>query len=375
MALQPSRWKPPPEARAILLWLLATRAALLLVGVLSRLTPQPHWPKRRVWMYSEHLWLDLWGVWDSGVYLHIARSGYPDPSQPLPQPIYNHFPLYPLLMRLLGAGLGDLYLAGLLISNAALIGACFVLYRLARLDADERTALASVRFLLLMPVAFVLSGVFTEALFLLLLLSCFYFARQQRWLLAGVCGFFLMLTRLIGLAALPCLLYEYLRARRFRLREVRVDVLALLLLPAGLGLYCLYLDWLCGDPLAILHAQVTRTGGLKNPLAVLLWEEGIKDFYDEFCRWYAVVHLVLLSLFARKLGFSYWLFGMLALLVPILGGAVEGVPRYTLVVFPLPLLLARLLRDQAADQAATIGLALFQGFLMVYWSHGSHLVI
>ena len=68
---------------------------------------------------------------------------------------YALFPLYPLLIRALGAVLGAVYLAGIAISNASLVRAAVLLYRLARLDRDAAAAERSVKHLLLLLTAFV----------------------------------------------------------------------------------------------------------------------------------------------------------------------------------------------------------------------------
>jgi hypothetical protein len=50
--------------------------------------------------------------------------------------------------------------------------------------------------------------------------------------------------------------------------------------------------------------------------------------------------------------------------------------RYTVVIFPLYIVAARLTRDRPGlDQAVTIALAVLQGFLMGHWVHNSLLVV
>src|SRR5207244_4089316 len=93
----------PPELKAILLLFVTSRIALTLVGVVARLVLGPFHPKRPRWIYSQHLWLDLWGVWDTDYYLRIAEHGYSDPLQPAARSDSAFFPLYPLLIRAFAA--------------------------------------------------------------------------------------------------------------------------------------------------------------------------------------------------------------------------------------------------------------------------------
>jgi uncharacterized protein YqgC (DUF456 family) len=96
--------------------------------------------------------------------------------------------------------------------------------------------------------------------------------------------------------------------------------------------------------------------------------------YNFFSGFLAFVSLVLLTLFYQKVGFSYWLLGVYSILIPLTTGTVVSMPRYTLVLFPLYLLAAKLIKNNDVDQALTIGFALLQGFLMALWSNGFYLM-
>ena len=77
--------------------------------------------------------IDVWARWDSGWFLRIAEHGYHAGAEPA------FYPLYPLLVRLLGPVFGGHYvLAGLLVSLAASLGAFYLLHHLAeaRLGMD-----------------------------------------------------------------------------------------------------------------------------------------------------------------------------------------------------------------------------------------------
>jgi Gpi18-like mannosyltransferase len=130
------------ELRYILLLFFSTRIILTLIGVLSRILLEPYHGKEYVWIYSDKLWMDIWGVWDTGWYLGIAANGYSATAIAIlgNQANYNFFPLYPLFMRLLGYVTRDNYLSGIIISNVALLVSCIFLYKLVELDEDRDTA-------------------------------------------------------------------------------------------------------------------------------------------------------------------------------------------------------------------------------------------
>src|SRR3989440_11271659 len=179
------------------------------------------------------LW-QAWNRWDSLHYSYLATHGYTDWWRTV------FFPLFPLLERGLALLTHDPFIAGLIISNVAGLGMLVVLYRLVEEDFDSERAYRTALYLSVFPAAFFFAAAYTEALFLLLALLSFYYMRQGSWWLAGVFGFFAMLTRSTGLLLLLPFCYEYLRQHQFKLRTIRFDVFGGALIGAGLGLFMLY---------------------------------------------------------------------------------------------------------------------------------------
>ena len=180
--------------------------------------------------------LGCWQRFDTLWYLRIATQGYaPDDGSTV------YFPLYPLLIRVLGEVFLDNYLvAALVISNVAYIGVLFCLYELTEYEFGGASARRSTLYLAIFPTAFFFLAAYTESLFLLLTLAAFLCARDKRWWLAGALGFLASLTRLQGVVLLPPLLYMYLRDREFRLSRLGPELMALLLFPGGALLFIAY---------------------------------------------------------------------------------------------------------------------------------------
>jgi hypothetical protein len=367
--------KPFSELIDILMLFLVSRGILTIIGVISltligrQAASKDHLP---------YLWLDVWGQWDTGWYLDIAKNWYSAELRgPEHYANYAFFPLYPTLMKLFGGLINSPYIAGLIISNAALLGGAFLLYKFVLLDHDRDIALNSVKYLFLWPTSFVLSSVLTEGLFLLLLVASFYSMRKNAWLNAGMIGFFLSLTRVIGICFSLPLLYEYMKARRFSLRAIRPDILALALVPAGLLLFSAYNYYLTGDFLAFVHIQSTGWGRqMANPLKTLLYGmAGIRaNLSDIVSAWFTGFVLTTLVIFYRKIPLSHWLFCLVAIFIPLSGG-LASMPRYLAVLFPLFILFAQLGKDRRTDLALTVFFAVLQGCLMVFWSIGNTLII
>lgn len=188
-----------------------------------------------------------WDQWDSKWLLKVATEGYQDPNATA------FFPLYPMLVRAVDAVLpGGVLPPALIVSNAAMVGALAVLYRLVERDFSRDLADRTTWYLVAFPTAFFLAVGYNESLFLLLSLTCVYLLRDGRWWLAGLAGGLAATTRSVGVLLLVPFAWEYLRQHG---RKPRVDLLAAALIPAGLGAYMLYTWSALGDPLAFMHAQ------------------------------------------------------------------------------------------------------------------------
>ncbi len=153
--------------------------------------------------------LSVWQRFDANWYLKIAQRGY---SSDDGSTVY--FPLYPLLIRVVGALVGNSMLSALLISNLALIGALAMLYRLSEALFGATSARRAVAYGLLFPTAFFLQVAYTEALFLFLTLAAFDFARRDQWIVAAILGVLSALTRLQGVLLIVPLAYLFWQQSR-----------------------------------------------------------------------------------------------------------------------------------------------------------------
>ena len=113
--------------------------------------------------------------WDSVWYLTIARDGYAHIRERM-----AFYPLYPLLMHVLGWVVRSDLVAGVLISLVAFAVALALIQRLVALDFGDEVATTTVLLIAFCPVSFFLSAVYTEPLFLALSVGCIYAARRER---------------------------------------------------------------------------------------------------------------------------------------------------------------------------------------------------
>ena len=366
------------EVKLVGAWLVATRTVLWGVGLVSREILQPFLPVQEPGApFTTNQALAVWGHWDTRWYLDIARRGYS--AEPIPETgeaNYAFFPLYPLLVRALAVFLGDVYLAGLIVSNASLLVAGILLYRLTAFEDDEVTARRAVKYLFLLPTAFVFSGVLSESLFVAVSVGAFYATRRNRWWLAGLLGGCAALSRPQGVLLILPLAWLCFADRDRRQRWL--DYLPpLVLVPAGLAGWVAYTWSLTGDPLAFVNVQRAWRKVPSNPAEVLV--QGLLAHAPQLRvgAWFGAVARALAFSFWRLLGFPYFLVCLAAVLPALSSGwtSLYSTPRYVASAWPLAILFAKLGRRGEVDGVAAASLALLQGFLMVFWSNGSRMVM
>lgn len=298
-----------------------------------------------------HVFWDIFARYDSGWYYTIAHDGYRYiPGQ---QSNLAFFPLYPMMMRGVGTLLGGeqhhYYLAGMLISRVAFVGALTLLYVLARLDLDREGAQRAVLYIAVFPFSFFYSRVYTESLCLLLSLAAVWLFRTRRWELGGVAGGLAALTRVNGILLLiPMALLALTSRPTTRGQWLRAGV-GLASVAIGLGVYCAYAYHIAGSPFAwadAIRAWNYQPGSAPWMPLIALARQLVNRPY-EFLAFepngpYDTLNGVTAGLVVLTIPFVWHRFGapygmhMLAnLWLPLSSGEFEGLGRYCSVLFPL----------------------------------------
>lgn len=373
-------WACSPASRWVWVPLLAvgvTRLAIVLAGLASlALLPDSTTPPPYHLRGQANPVIDILGSrWDTGFYVSIAEEGYRYQGVPLPSVPF--FPLLPLLMRLGALVTGDVVTAGVLLSNVFLLLAAMLLYRLVEGEFGQSIAGRSVWFLLIFPMAFFGSAIYTESLFLLCTIGSFYAARRQRWGWAGLLGVAAASTRLVGVIMAPVLLVEWWMQRSVarsgdrpqqndggvawsgdrpqqRGAERWRGLVAAALAPLGTLAYMLYLQVTFGDPLAFVHGTASwdRT---PRPLPELIggllqapaggWGQAIASGAFPLNDWIDLLAVAaFIALGTVLLAQDRWsegLFVVLGALIPLYSGLLMSQRRYMWVLFPAFILLAR----------------------------------
>jgi len=285
---------------------------------------------------------------DGSHYLNIAQNGFGLHEQAF-------FPFYPELIKFLTPIFGgkDL-LAALFISNFSFLIFLFVFYKLIIIDYDDKIAKRTIIFLLIFPASFFLTMVYSESLFLMLLLGCFYAGRKGKWLIAGILGGLASYTRIVGIFIFPALIFEWFDQHRgFSLKKSFLSILPLFLIPLGLFKYMAFLNEKYHDPLMFIHVQSAFGAGGTNGRMILIYQVfwrylkmilETKIYYSYFTVWLELltaIGFLVLIIFAykRKIRVSYIIFSVFSYLIPSLTGTFLSLPRFALSLFPCFILL------------------------------------
>lgn len=290
--------------------------------------------------------------WDAGWYASIVQHGYTLTSG---QNSIAFFPLFPLLVRLAVGpfSMHWMYLAGVLVTNLALLGALFAVWIYAESYGGRRLARRALLLLAIFPTSFFFSVAYSESVFLLVIAWTLVFLRKGRFAAAGTAGFFAALARPPGLYVGIPFVVDAWQQRSGSWPDLAGKLKWIVLIPAGLAVFMAYLWWRFSDPLLFLTAQGAWNHAREFPLLSI--EQSIRQFImrdgtriaqlmNVVNTSAAVLALVLgVALLRRNLsGGLFVLAGALApLTFPIAGAPSISLARYVVVLFPMFIPLAR----------------------------------
>jgi len=216
--------------------------------------------------------------------------------------------------------------------------------------------------LLSFPASFFLLAVYTESLFLLLVVLFFHLLSKQKFLLAAVVAGLASGTRLVGIflsVALLIELFTYLRGKKIHSYLPTLLVAALISI-SGFVAYAAYLGLKFADPLMFFHVQTMFDNGrsgdslimlpqvLYRYIRILLTVSPASILYLR-ATWELLTFILALSAliyYRHRLRLSALAFCSLAIILPTLSGTLSSFPRYLLVLSPLFIVAAQNLHQK-----------------------------
>lgn len=291
-----------------------------------------------------------WSNFDGIFYIRIAMTNYSQYEQAF-------FPLYPLLIRFFTPLFANNPIfTGLIITNTAFLLALIVLHKyLKLLDYSQSYVKWFIAFLVAYPLSFYFGVMYTESIFLLLLLSCLYFLHKRNFIMVFIGGYLAGLTRINGIFLLiPIAFYLIERVRKIEVDKLKAITshIAVMFGPIlGLATYCYYLWKTTGDPFYFFSAQ--EYFGAQRSTQLILFPQVVYRYIKifmtadynfqyfvailEFVFFVAVFCILLIDLYRLVRNKQYNIlriglniFSFANLLLPTFTGTFTSIPRYSL---------------------------------------------
>jgi len=255
-----AKWfSTPSNERTVLAVGIASRVFVLAVAVASNLIFGVSARCAQGCGSPQIPFFNLFSRWDAEYYADIAANGYVSVIAPR----WEFFPLYPIMMRIFGRLLSSIsplelhlavYVAGFAISNVAFLASVNLFYRLsARTTGNMKTALQSAILLSIYPAGVFLSAVYSESLFLLLMVGSLLCWLKGKRIRSGVLGFLAVLTRPVGVLLTVPYVCDSLTDSSIR-KSARA-YLSIAIVTAGYLSFMAYSQLMTGTPFANFAAE------------------------------------------------------------------------------------------------------------------------
>lgn len=288
--------------------------------------------------------IDLRVHWDSFWYLKIAREGY----EYIPGQLSSiaFFPLYPLLIRAIsGIPLIQPALAGWFISTISLGVGLIFLYKLVKKFHPSIDPLEPVVLFLIFPTAFFLNSVYTESLFLAISIIFFYYLLQKKFVTAAIFLTLASLCKINGLFLLAPFSFEYLKTYGLK-KFFNVNLFSFIIAILGILILITYQYIQFNEPLAFLKAQMEW--GRKFVFNPEHFQFTTSASYANLSTdlIFLAVSIATGILLLRYSKASYGIYILFATLAAISTGTLMSISRFTLILFPIFILVASLKNQQ-----------------------------
>ena len=318
-----------------------------------------------------------WKRWDATHYLNIAQNGYTAYGED--RFLIVFFPFYPALIALFQLVFRDYLISAFIVTGISSLALGLIFRELVRLDYSERIAQFAVLFLFIFPTSYFLHIPYTESLFLTLCVGCFLAARKRSWILVGILGGLACLTRINGLILLPALAFEIWEEYR-ETKSFNKKWLVLLLIPFGFGIYLWINYYVTGSPTMFMVHQREHWFRYFRPPWEGIWETFKKIYNDKpaSAQMTGVQELLFvgIGLFATIVGWrhlrnSYRVWMVANWLLFVSTSFVLSVPRYTLVMFPIFILMSlAAVKNWWANVLFTVWSILFLAVFTIQFARG-----
>lgn len=359
----------------VVIWLMVVNVFALAVHNRFNLNPDTAytWITPRSFPTSQS-WdlVDLHGRWDTYWYMDIVHNGYHlQKDNTLANVVF--FPLYPFLIKVLGTVLSDNFvLAGWLISMTALVAGCAYFYRLVKEFHPDIDPELPILLMLVFPTAFFFDIVYTESLFFFISVACFYYVLKRRFAVAGLFALLGALTHSNGVFLGLPILWETARIYGWKDALFSKRIIPMAMPAIGMFSFLLY-DYLEFKDFWLFFRIESAWGRSFS----INWDHFSPFSHPSIVNMcidisFTILIVTAIVLVWKKLSPLYSVFMSLTVLAALTSGTLMSIGRYSLVLFPLFILLSKV-RNRTFLQSWIFASSLFLAldiilFVNNYWA-------
>jgi Gpi18-like mannosyltransferase len=332
----------------VAIWLVVVNLFALIAMNRFNLTPDTAY----IWIAPESFpvaknsnLIDMHNRWDSFWYLDIVNNGYHlNENNTLSNVVF--FPVYPMLIKIFGTVLlGNFVLAGWILSMIFLFLSCVYFYKFVKEFHPEIDPELPIFLMLIFPTAFFFNVLYTESIFLFVTIVTFYYAFKKNFYVAGLVAFIGALTHSNGVfLALPILwkIIEVNGWKNILALKTWKKLVPVFFAPIGSFLFLGYDYWKFGDPILFFKVQSAwgRSFSINFEHFSFFSNPSIANMCIDF--FLAIFIISAVVVVWKKLSPLYAIFMSTTLIAAFTSGTLMSVGRYSLVMFPLFILLAKI---------------------------------
>jgi len=302
-------------------------------------------------------------TWDAQHYIFLSKNGYQKNNQS-----DRFYPLLPLAIKIINVPLGNSVLSGLIASFIFSLFGLFYYYLFCKeYFKNKRIAFGSLIILLSFPTAFYLSLIYSESVCFFLTAGFFYYLYKHKFVSAAIFAFFLPLSRSVGIVIIfPFIVFWLIHIKNVSKHTVREYVKhvflnknSYLVLSPLLGLlaYFIIMYVQTGNPfegLYMLQNSVVGNWKLINAInpsyffVNLFFPDNIQihGFTNSVIdRMFFIGYCISLYFIYKKFDKTLFVYALFTGMVPVFGNFMSYT-RYVLLVFPIFMLLAQILKQK-----------------------------
>ena len=303
---------------------------------------------------------DALAQFDSQWYLKIASDGYsynPHTESLKDKTMGNlsfaFFPLYPAILALFNLFSTDLELSAFIVANIFIFINLLSLYWVTSKVFSKELALKTAALMFLFPFSIFFRSYFAEGIFLFLLIWFCYFLYKKSWLATSIFLALIMVTKGGGLLLLPYtiwLLWQEIRTNKLSWTRGLLHALIPL---SSIAAWIIFVWLKTGDPLFFYKIQkawysVNLAIPFENMAKMLFFwlpELQFHNFHSSKVDAVIATSFVTLLIFSRRfLPKTWWWVSLILVVTPLLSKDLMSYSRLIIVVFPLFIYLAHILK-------------------------------